>query len=140
PSQPAGEVAGRGCAGADRRAALRRHRRRPPHLRVRGEVTHLSRGTDTTQETRTPRHNSMTKMNMKSKLTDIDVQTINLLKEYVHPIAPAAAERDLWPLMSRRLDQRSAFSLTRLQLALLAAVLVMMVLWPRSIAALFYQL
>ena len=80
----------------------------------------------------------MMKMKAKTKLTDD--QTINLLKQHLYPAAQPTLEKDLWPLMSRRLDQPSAFSLSRLQLALLAAVLVMMVLWPQSITALFYQL
>lgn len=73
----------------------------------------------------------MTKLN--------DQQAVELLKKHIRPMQDAELRHDLWPVMLRRLDQRSVV-LSLFDLVLLAVLLVVMIFWPHSITGLFYQL
>jgi hypothetical protein len=65
-----------------------------------------------------------------------------LLKQSLSPTGTqprAALERDLWPAMLRRLDQRSA-AVPWFDWALLAALVVGLVIFPSAIPVLLYHL
>lgn len=68
-----------------------------------------------------------------------DQQTQALLKQHMKPMAQAEPSRDLWPRMLRRLDEKPR-PFSNFDLVLFALVVLVIILWPKSIAGFFYQL
>ena len=62
-----------------------------------------------------------------------------LLQQAVPPFEPAALERDLWPRVLRRLDERHA-TVTRLDWVLAVALLALLLVFPGVIPGLLYHL
>jgi hypothetical protein len=67
-----------------------------------------------------------------------DEKIRELLKQNLHP-TNAELQRDLWPLMLRRLEERSA-AVPWFDWALLAVVVLWLVLVPDTIPELLYHL
>lgn len=68
-----------------------------------------------------------------------DKRIQQLLKQSM-PSAHGELERDLWPKMLDRLAQRPATAIPWFDWALIAAVLLLILLAPRSLALLLYHL
>ncbi len=68
-----------------------------------------------------------------------DKKLAELLRKAMAPVGEAKLERDLWPRMLRKLDER-AFRLVWFEWALIALVAVWLILWPEVIPVFFYQL
>ena len=62
----------------------------------------------------------------------------DLLREAMPPMDPEL-KRDLWPAMRERL-QRPRIAITRLDWALIAAVIAWIAIFPQSVLALLYHL
>lgn len=62
-----------------------------------------------------------------------------IVREALPPIGDTELQRDLWPQMLRRLDQRSP-RVHWLDWALAAAVLVSFFVFPEAVLGFFYQL
>jgi hypothetical protein len=64
---------------------------------------------------------------------------LELLRQQIKPVEPHTLSHDLWPRMLRRLDEKGR-PISLFDWALLATAVVLTMMWPQSIAGLFYQL
>jgi hypothetical protein len=73
-------------------------------------------------------------------MKEVDHEDVkSLLKQSLRP-ASMESERDLWPQMLRRLDERSPAPIPWLDWALLALVVICALAFPGSIPVLLYHL
>ncbi|HEU0007082.1 MAG TPA: hypothetical protein VFS12_13945 [Terriglobia bacterium] len=68
-----------------------------------------------------------------------DERIEKILREAIPPLAGAELRRDLWPLMRRRLEERS-FTVSWRDWSLIVISLIWLVAFPEVIPALVYHL
>jgi hypothetical protein len=68
-----------------------------------------------------------------------DERIEKILREAIPPLTSAELQRDLWPLMRRRLEERS-FAVSWLDWSLIVASFIWLAAFPEVIPALVYHL
>lgn len=68
-----------------------------------------------------------------------DEKLVELLRKAMGPLGESKLERDLWPKLLRKLDERQ-FRLVWFEWALIALLALWLILWPEVIPMLFYHL